>query len=753
MGTALYLLLFFTVVSAEAAPDTVTVTLEARDSLRQLAQQYLGDPNEWETILRYNGYSDIRQITARTEIRIPVKAYRDASRQIENASRVIQEANLEGAGVLAKAQIGQSIQLKIRAAGLKKAGKLDESEKTATQAIAAGQQALEIARQKKIRSVSAVLFHKQGSVQSRKSEELLWNEAIINQELEERERVRTLASSLGEILFIDGSNIRLEENSLAVIGTMKENVLKKSSTTDVTVLEGDVLVHLASLSKRKKFTVTSPGIGANIRSRKFRTSRDNMKVTRIANYDGEIDVSSKGSSVTLKKNQGTKIKAGDKPQAPRKLLLPPKILSPLPNQVFLSKTVRFKWETVSAARYYKLEISRKRDFSHLSQTIKTETSEIEWQVPEDGIYYYRAYAIDNDAFSGPFSEVFDFYVGEDKSPPYLAVHHPVEGQTVLSEKVSVRGVVESKAVLQINGRKVQQTDTGAFDHFVRLKPGRQAIRITATDHAGNTTTVVRNLICNLDDRMIWLQTPNPMHTNSGKVTLTGKVRPKTRVEINGNPVNIEGQFSYLLTLPEGSHVIEIKGVSPGDDIQTIPLHITVDLTPPEILPDAFPSYTNQKQLSISGKVSEDVSFFVNQTAVDITERRYRIDRVLKQGKNVFELMAVDNAGNRTTKQLTTFLDTQGPKIDDYRFSRPAVTGGQIIELIIRADDDGVGLSRTGRFSFIVKPGKNEFNGMLTLNDQSDGFTGNVFVPPGIKGEPVITMIVIKDRLGNETIVP
>ena len=82
----------------------------------------------------------------------------------------------------------------------------------AREAIISGGKALEIAKKKKIRSVSAVLSEKQGSVQSRKTKQLLWIESLINQELEEREHVRTLDRSMGKILFIDG-NIFIKEKS------------------------------------------------------------------------------------------------------------------------------------------------------------------------------------------------------------------------------------------------------------------------------------------------------------------------------------------------------------------------------------------------------------------------------------------------------------------------------------------------------------------------------------------------------------
>jgi len=242
-------LIFFMTVAADAEePDIVRISLKENDSLRSMASTYLGDPNEWKVILYYNGFAGPADVNADTTIAIPVKLYKETAKRILEAGELTRRANMEGAGILAKDIIENSIRLQNDAVALKNKGKLRQARKVAAEAVEYSQKALSVTKKKKIRSISALLSKKHGSIQNRMPPQPLWVDTMINQELAEKEHVRSLSKSRGQLLFIDGSRMNLNENSLAVIGMMKENVVDKSYKTSVTVLEGDILVQLASLT-------------------------------------------------------------------------------------------------------------------------------------------------------------------------------------------------------------------------------------------------------------------------------------------------------------------------------------------------------------------------------------------------------------------------------------------------------------------------------------------------------------------------
>ncbi|GAK53855.1 hypothetical protein U14_05129 [Candidatus Moduliflexus flocculans] len=749
--TLLLLLIVFWAVSPASAetPETVEIVFTQEMSLRALAEQYLGSPNEWNMLLKYNGLEQLADLQPGMSLTIPTGSFQRFAQALGQAAETARLANMEGAGVLSKTNIDEANRLQTSAIELKNSGKLAEAEAAASEAAQWAEKALNEAKAKKIQAVSAILSEKEGSVQNRKPADSSWADTTVKQDLNEQERVRTLAASLAGILFTDGSKINLNENSLAVIGTMKENVIRRSFQAEVTVLQGDVLAHLSALGGKKDFTINAPGVDTTIRSKKFRTTRSEGDVTRIANYDGEIDVAANQGKVTIKKDEGTKIEKGQKPTAPKKLLLPPVMLSPTVNQVFFSATIPFEWEAVSNAAFYQLEISPTRDFTNILASERVSGTQYAWQVPQQGVYYYRMYTVDNDEFAGPFSDTFAFFAQIDTSAPFLSVVSPADGAVLLTADVAVRGAVEKEAALTINGQPVESDANGNFDTTLQLKPGEQTITITATDAARNVASVQRQVFYNTAAQLLTLDMPTQIVTNQQQVTLKGEIRPQTRVEMNDVPIELPLQFTHVLTLPEGEQTVTLKAISPQNDVQTVPLHIIVDLTPPEITVKELPASTREPNVNLTGSVSESAALTLDANAIPAQNNRFTIPITLKEGENVLNVTATDPAGNATTKTLRMLLDTTPPEITQAACSLPEAKGGEIIACEVAAQDRGIGLAKTGKFGLAIGQTEQPLQGVLTLNQAKGVFEGSVFVPPKISGRVTIKELRIQDRLGNE----
>ncbi|MEE4356247.1 MAG: FecR domain-containing protein [Desulfococcaceae bacterium] len=735
------------------AEKRVEAVFQEDSSLRSLAQEYLGNPDEWEFILFYNGFQHPEQLKPGTGLHIPVSLYQRTMEILADAVETSQKANMEGAGVLAKGSIAKAEGLYKQAMYLKKKGELAAAEKKAAESLQWAEKALTEAKEKKIRSVSALLARKQGSVQSRRPEEPVWSDAEIEQELTEKERLRTLAKSAADILFTDDSMVRMAENSLAVIGEMKENRIRRSFSAGIVVLEGDVLAHISSLGSRKDIRVTTPGVKTEVRSKKFRTSRDRGQVTRIANYDGEIDVEANRRRVKVKKNEGTRVEYGKGPESPRKLLPPPRILSPVPGQTFYKPEIRMEWEKTEKAVRYQIEIGRDRDFTEITDFARTDKSFYEWEKKDRGIFYFRIFSIDPENFAGPFSETVEFYADTDKSPPFLSLHSPEENQILLSHEVRVEGNTEKQAEVRINDLAVTIDDKGAFSHAVPLREGENIIRVLAEDRAGNISRLERKVICNREERMIRLDTPPNMVLNSPQLTVKGRIRPHTLLEIGGKEIAASDHFSHVLTLPEGEHVIAVRGRSPSGETEENLLHIRVDLTAPEIRSETIADMTRESRQMLSGSISEEAELEISGEPVPVRDRKFRIPLELKEGQNLFLLQAADPAGNRSQKQFRILLDTTAPEVKQSRCSPKRVKGGEIVMCEISVSDSGSGPARTGSFSISLIPGMQYFAGILSLNREKEIFEGSVFVPPGVQGRVKIRSFQIQDRLGNEIVGP
>jgi len=730
----------------------VTITLEHKDSLRTIAKQHFGDPDDWKIILYYNGFQNYKDLPPKASLVIPVQSYKNTTDMLRKARELARLASMEGARVLAREAIEKAIRLQQDALELKNRGKLDEALKIAQQAVQSGESALSEAQKKKQRSVSAILESRTGKVQSRKSEQSVWSDTVNKQELIEKERIRTLSDSLAQILFVDGSTLNLDANALALIGKMRENRVKKSVKTDVTVLKGDVLLLMASLGVKNKFNVSTPDVETDIRSRKFRASRDANNITRISNFDGEIDVKSQGHLVTVKKNEGVKIQQGKQPGKPSKLLPPPLITAPTANKVFLSTDVRFAWQTIEGASSYKLEIADKRDFAAIIKEEELARTDYHWKAPQRGVYFFRIYTIDKEGLAGSYSEPVMLSINTDIAPPYLSVHAPVENAVILDDQVSIRGLTEDKATITINDHKAAIADDHTFDHLIKLEQGAQTIVIKATDPSGFETVVKRHIRSHPEEQLIFLDVPPWLVVNKSSVAINGRIRPRTQVEINGLPVTLTEKFSHVVKLAEGEHTLTFKASAPPDQkniigSQTATVNVKVDLTPPALVLEKLPSYSNKETVTLAGKVSEDASLTINAQSVPLTDHHFESAIAIEEGENLFEIIAQDTAGNQSRKRLTLLRDTLAPHNIRQALSKPVAKGGDNVMLIVEAQDKGVGLARTGHFTIIIN--KQSFNGVLKLNAIGKQYEGSIFIPPGIKGAIQVHRIRIRDRLGNE----
>jgi RHS repeat-associated protein len=86
-------------------------------------------------------------------------------------------------------------------------------------------------------------------------------------------------------------------------------------------------------------------------------------------------------------------------------------------------------------------------------------------------------------------------VVRDTTAPALTVSAPVDNAIVSDEAVDVAGTVTDGTALTVtvNGTPITPNGSGAFSTPFALAPGGNVITVVATDAAGNTSTVVRNV--------------------------------------------------------------------------------------------------------------------------------------------------------------------------------------------------------------------------------------------------------------------
>ena len=299
----------------------------------------------------------------------------------------------------------------------------------------------------------------------------------------------------------------------------------------------------------------------------------------------------------------------------------------------------------------------------------------------DGIYFVSltAYLNGNKKDDGEVTVVID------GTAPILTVSSPEDGITTLEESILVSGTVSEPSSVFVNESSAT-VENNSFTTAVSLQIGENTITIAASDLAGNSTSVVRQVTRENPDvtpPVITILSPQDgSKTGQGKVTVTGTVDEESSVMVNGESAEVINlEFSHEITLIPGSNLIEIKAVDLAGNEASAEISIEYDNIAPEITltnPTTETLITNQSEITIEGSINEEGSIFINNEAVVFVSpplmggvgegedqsgsSTFTHTLMLSEGENAITIKALDTVGNMTEKGLKIILDTIAPEI-------------------------------------------------------------------------------------------
>ncbi|MCI5151129.1 MAG: hypothetical protein D3916_17395, partial [Candidatus Electrothrix sp. MAN1_4] len=314
--------------------------------------------------------------------------------------------------------------------------------------------------------------------------------------------------------------------------------------------------------------------------------------------------------------------------------------------------------------------------------------------------------------------------------------------------VWVGGEVEKGAILRVNGQEVRPDDAGHFQYMVSLSRGNTVIKAEAVDPAGNISILERKVRLQQDNQLFRLDNPGKILSTTEEVVISGWLLPGAHLQINKTPVQVQGDFTYLLELNQGEHELELEAENRDGRQERLTLQVLVDLSPPEIKIDNVEHTTTDGQITLSGSISEKGTVVtLNEKAVKLSGGKFNETILLQEGSNALQLAAQDLAGNKSFWKKRVLRDSQPPEILQHEVSPRKTKGGEIVQLIARIKDDGIGPARSGLFT--VEVNGSVFKGILNRNEKENTiFSGSVFVLPGVAGPVLVREIRVQDLLGN-----
>ncbi len=472
----------------------------SNSNIRSISENFLGNPNLWPLILNFNNLASLSELTSGKTLIIPQGEVLRIIESFASTEKIIAAAIDNGARIFANDDIETSISFFNKALEERANNNLNGASKLIRESEIYALKASNLTLQFRNQAADAFLSRKKGTVQYRKPEYVSWNNAPMFNKLFEQDLTRTLSSSFAEITFSDLNQIRLNENSQAVILRSRINLLNNKTETQVKLEKGDAYAKLFS-SPKKDFNLEVPGVKTKISSELFWVDKQETE-TKFANYKGEISLEAQGRQVTLKENQGSVVPKDKPPSPASNLLPPPELISPeMFNQTF-ERNITLNWQSVPEAQNYQLEISTDHKFSSLFQiepNIKT-NSFILSGLPQ-GAFYWRVASVDNLGLPGKFSNPSVFTINIDFTPPFLELSIAENTTFTINNEFEVEIKSEPGCGLIINDVRSTIGPGGLTKIILRLSEGSNFFEFTAVDGSGNKTSLRREIIAELNPIM------------------------------------------------------------------------------------------------------------------------------------------------------------------------------------------------------------------------------------------------------------
>jgi hypothetical protein len=339
-----------------------------------------------------------------------------------------------------------------------------------------------------------------GVVKVKKATSNSWVTADYSVPLEKGDVVQTSSEGMAKIVFNDGTNYTVKQDSLIVIEENAANDAQQTSVS-VTVSTGTVDLATGTYVQGSSSKVIVAGATASLAPDSAAMVHNDPKADQheILVKKGTGDVVRNGETLHLADFEKVSFTARSQRMEKIKEIGPPTPISPANMAPIFTaeetKTIDFSWTSMANAAGYRLRISRNPFFSSTIVDKRVPTPEVEVSGLTEGAYYWGVQSYDQEGKESIESEKNRFTiipkgnVAEAMSlelDPFIQHGHVIE----------VTGKTERGARVMVNGREVPMIAAdGTFHYFTPPLPlGESVITITAQNAKGGVNTQQKKVV-------------------------------------------------------------------------------------------------------------------------------------------------------------------------------------------------------------------------------------------------------------------
>jgi hypothetical protein len=339
-----------------------------------------------------------------------------------------------------------------------------------------------------------------GVVKVKKANSNSWRTADYSLPLEKGDVIQTTSEGMAKVVFNDGTNYTVKQDSLIVI---EENAANDNQQTSVavTVSTGTVDLATGTYVQGSSSKVTVAGATASFAADSAAMVRNDPKSDKheIMVKKGSGDVVRNGETVHLADFEKVSFQKESPKMAKSKEVGPPTPISPANMApIFVSgesKDIDFSWTPMANAAGYRLRVSRNPYFSSTIIDTKVPTAEVQVSGLIQGAYYWAVQSYDTGGKESMESEKNRFTV-IPKGKDTVAMNLELDPFVQHGHVIEVTGKTEIGARVMVNGREVPFIGSdGSFHYFTPSLPlGETVITITAQNARGGVNTQQKKVV-------------------------------------------------------------------------------------------------------------------------------------------------------------------------------------------------------------------------------------------------------------------
>ena len=338
-----------------------------------------------------------------------------------------------------------------------------------------------------------------GSVRVKKANSNSWINADYATPLEKGDVVQTGSEGIAKVVFADGTNYTVKQDSLIVVEENSSNAQQQTKVS-VQVTTGTVDLTTATYMQGSQSSVNFAGATARLGQESAAQVRNDPRADahEILVKKGAGEVSRGAETVRLSDFEKVSFKNDSKTMAKEKELGPPILISPSNMAPIFTagkgSPVQFSWTPVEKSAQYRLRVSRNPYFS--STVLDTKLKESQLTAPLlEGAYYWMVQSLDPFGKESVESEKNRFTViprTADAAPIVLDLDQFVQHGHV----IEVRGKTEPNAKVMVNGQEVPMLQPDGTFQFLTapLPTGENLITITAQNSKGGVRTEQKKIV-------------------------------------------------------------------------------------------------------------------------------------------------------------------------------------------------------------------------------------------------------------------